>query len=70
MLKQALLNYKKPRIEIRGFFIARRYILLWIDMIYIKIRFDIHHIYFSYDDKFFPCRLKFSARMSENIQRL
>ena len=23
MLKQALLNYKKPRIEIRGFFIAR-----------------------------------------------
>ena len=26
-------------------------ILLWIDMIYIKIRFDIYHIYFSYDDK-------------------
>ncbi len=55
MLKQALLNYKKPRIEIRGFFIARTghifAILLWIDMIYIKIRFDIHHIYFSYDDK-------------------
>ena len=32
MLKQALLNYKKPRIEIRGFFIARtghiRYVIV------------------------------------------
>ena len=32
MLKQALLNYKKPRIEMRGFFIARtghpRYIIV------------------------------------------
>ena len=54
MLKQALLNYKKPRIEIRGFLLQEQVIfaiLLWIDMIYIKIRFDIHHIYFSYDDK-------------------